>query len=362
MRRPCLIITVLFSVFAVGCAQIPSIELAQYRRATAEVQAAAEAILIDFAAIKEAAEAEQRRREAERAAPSGPVLFSTALEYGGAGQSDAVAVRRTAWRMIDGFNNTLATLAEGKSVESVQVAAGGAIEAANNFIVAAGVTAVPGLGTLVGGVQTLVGELEKARLRVEFDKAVRLGGPVVLKILDALNADRDDHINLRAAAANLQQVRLLTEMLAQVRGVATLVREHSPPVGDDPRPGIEADLNAALKPAERVLTEALPLRLSYQVNKPAFASEHRVAAGQAISQITERVSAINANAEQFERLRSALNTYGAMLRRMKDALGMLIGALDRPQKFDALTEDLFATAFSLKKDVEAFRAARKSAN
>ncbi|OGT82918.1 MAG: hypothetical protein A3H91_12225 [Gammaproteobacteria bacterium RIFCSPLOWO2_02_FULL_61_13] len=349
-------------VFVASCAQIPTAELAQYRSASAEVQKAAEGILIDFAAIKEASEAEQKRKEAEKAAPKGPVLFSTALEYSSVAQPDAVTVRRTALRTIDNFNNTLATLAEGKSVEAVQTAAGGAVEAANNFIVAAGAAAVPGLGALIGVVKTLVGELEKAGLREEFDKAVRNGTPTILKMLEALIAERQDHITLRAIAADNQQVKLVDEMISQVQILRTLVREHSPPASGDPRQDIENALNAALKPVERVLTSPLPIRLSYQDKTPPFASEHRLLAEQAVAQITERGAAINANTEQFEKLRSALNNYGAMLRRMQDALGMLVSALDRPQKFDKVSEDLFGIAFSLKKDIEGFRAARKGSN
>jgi len=352
----------LLLAFMAGCAQIPTAELTQYRSATAEVQRAAEGILVDFALIKEAAEAEQKRVEAEKAPAKGPAIFSTALEYSTAPQPDAIAVRRTALRTIDNFNNVLVTLAEGKSVEAVQAAAGGAIESANNFIVAAGASAIPGLGAVIGVVKTLIGELERARLREEFDRAVRGGAPVIIRMLDLLIEERREHIDLRAAAANLQQVKLVTEVNLQVQGVLMLVREHSAPPGADPRQGLEDALNAALKPAERAFSSPLPVRLNYQADKAPFTNEHRVLAAQAISQIGERIAAINANTEQYERLRSALNSYGAMLRQMQEALRTLVAALDRPQNLDKVSESLVAIAFTLKKDVEAFREARKGAN
>ena len=358
------LVAVALLMFIVSCAQIPTAELSQYRNATAAVQQSAEDILIDFAAIKEPVE---RTEKKENSALAAPTIFPTTLEYSSVAQPDAITVRRTALRTIDTFNNTLVTLAEGKSVEAVQNSAGGAVDAVNKFIVSAGGAVVPALGALIGPVKTLVGELEKARLREEFSKAVRAGAPTIVDMLEALIKERQEHINLRAAAANLRQAKLTSEINLQVREVRTLMTEHSAPaIADpaiaDPRPDIENALNGALKPVERVFTSPLPVRLSYQDKKPPFGSEQGVLARQAIAQITERAAAINANTEQYEKLRSALNNYGAMLRYMQDALRMLVNALDRPQKFDQVSENLFAVAFSLKKDIEAFRAARKGAD
>lgn len=358
------VLAVFLLLLVVSCAQIPTSELAQYRNASAEVQKAAEDILIDFAAIKEASEAEIKRKDAASKPVEGPSPFSTELQHDGPAPPDAVTVRRTALRTIDTFNNTLATLAEGKSVETVQTAAGGAIEAANKFAAAAGAAAVaaPGLGALVGGVKTLVGELEKARLREEFDRAVRRGAPIIQLMLDELIAERKDHISLRAAEADTRQVKLTREITTQARTVIALFRDHSAPTGGvDPKDQIQTAMNAALQPVERILSSPIPT-LAYGAGKPAFTEEHRVIALQSISQITERAAAINANTKQFERLRSALNAYGALLRQMQTALGALVTALDKPQTFDRISEDMFAIVFSLKKDIEAFRAARRGEN
>jgi hypothetical protein len=346
-----------------GCAQIPTAELTQYRNATAEVQKAAEVVLIDFAAIIEAKEAEKKRSE-EGTAPREPAIFSTELAHGAPAALGPIAVRRIALRTIDTYNNALTTLAEGKSVEAVQNAAGSAIEAGKNLgaALAKASGAVPGFGALVSGVQTLVGELEKARLREEFAKAVRNGSKTIREMLDVLIADRQEHIDLRADAANLRHKGLLTAINVQVQSVLTLVREHSAPTAGDQRENIEKALNGALRPAARFFSTSLPLRLAYgDQQKAAFSTDHRIAAIQAVSQITERVGEVNANFEQHQKLQSALNSYGAMLRDMQEALGKMEAALDKPQSIEDFSEKLFATAFTIKKDVEAFRAARKTA-
>jgi hypothetical protein len=354
------VVVALFAVAAVGCAQIPSHELSQYRNAFGQVQQASEDILVDFADAKDKAE----KREAENRATlvTGPAtLFSTQLEGGGARQPGAIEVRRTALRTIDKFNNVLTTLAEGKSVDAVKTTADGFVQAAGKFVATAAGTAVPGISTISGLLQTLAGEFEKARLREEFERAVRRGGPIIDRMLAALIAEREDHITLRKVEADGQHLDIVDEITTTVGSVQELVRAFGAPSADDPRDDLQVELNKALRPAAKGLEFGLPVELAYSTGKPPFGVAQATTARQAIARIAELGTIFQANLAQYESLRSALNNYGAMLERTRVALRLLVDALDKPQKFEEVSEELFQIAFSVKRDVEAFRAARKAA-
>ena len=354
-ERIVLVIVVVTATLVGGCAQIPSHELAQYRNAFSEVQKVSEDILVDFADAKEKAE---QKNAVPRVVPT--TLFSTQLEEPGK-QLSAVEVRRTALRTIDKFNNVLVTLAEGKSVEAVKTTADGFVQAANKFFSVTAMVAVPGLSAISGLVQTLAGELEKARLREEFENAVRRGAPVIDRILFELIAEREDHILLRAAEAQERQVELVNEITVAAASTRDLVTARAAPPVNDPRSNLQTALNKALQPAAKALTFGLPLQLTYSTGAPPFGVAERAVAEQTIARIQELGVSFQANLAQYENLRSALNSYGAMLERTRGGLKLLVDALDRPKKFEEVSEELFQIAFSVKRDVEAYRAARKAA-
>jgi len=344
-------------LFAGGCAQIPTHELTQYRDAFAQVQTTSEDILVDFAEAK--ANAEQRAN-AGKPAPR-PATFSTALEGGGARQPDAVAVRRTALRTIDQFNNVLVTLAEGKAVQDVRDASGGFVTAAGQFVLAVTGSAVPGLSAAGSLVQTLAGEFEKARERKEFEQAVRKGAPIIDSMLAALIEERKDHITLRADEANLAQVDIMDTMTQAAASVRDLVAARSQPSGEDPKDDIQDALNSALQPAAAALSFRLPLQLAYTPGQPAFSTSDAVLARQSIARVKDQAAKYQANVKQFESLKKALNDYGAMLEKTRTALKVLAAALDKPPDMAAEAESLYQIAFSVKQDVAAFRAARRAA-
>jgi hypothetical protein len=345
------------SLLVSGCSTIPTQELSQYRNAFAQVQTASEDILIDFAEVKEKAEKSKAAAE-----PAMSQYFSTSLDDGREKQPDDIEVRRTALRTINTFNNVLMTLAEGKSVETVRGAAGGFVAAAGNFITKAAGSAVPGLEAITEGIKTLAGEFEKARLREEFEKAVRTGAPVIDKMLAELIAERVEHISLRAAEANLIQVDIVSDLGTGANSVIELFKQFSAPANDDPIRNFEKALNESLKPAEKVLKFKLPIKLTYQVSGsvPAFGKEQVIIAEQAIARVRERVAAYKANIEQFEKLKSALNSYGVILDKTRTTLKSLVDTLDRPQNLEITSEEFFEIAFKVKREVEAFRAARKA--
>jgi hypothetical protein len=355
----------LLALAGAGCAQIPTQELTQYRSAFGQVQQASEEILVDFADATEKAEkrlADEKREAEKRAAPQvkPEALFSTQLEDASGRQPSAVEVRRLALRTIDKFNNVLTTLAEGKSVDAVKTTADGFVQSAGKFVAAAG-SSVPGLASISSLVQTLAGEFEKARLREQFEQAVRRGAPIIDRMLAELIAERKEHLELRRVEAGLRQVDLLTEISNSTASVRDLVAAFSAPTADDPRSELQSALNEALQPSAKGLPFKLPVPLAYTPGRPPFGVTQATTARQAIARTAELGASFQANLAQYESLRSALNSYGAMLERTRGTLKLLVDALDKPQRFEDASDELFQVAFGVKRDVEAYRAARKAA-
>jgi hypothetical protein len=342
-------------VLSAACTSIPTQELSQYREAFAATQTASEAILIDFA---DAVSTEQARQRAAEPAPAPAAGIDATLENGGSKPPDTIEVRRRALRTIDQFNSVITTLAEGKSVQEVQGTATGFINAAQSFVVAAGGNAVPGLGALTGVVNTLLGQLEQARAREEFERAVRSGAPIINSMLNALIEERQEHMSLRVAAANVREVDLVDELATRASDLRSLIESHSAPAADDPRATIQDEMNAALKPAQGQLQFRLPLTLSYKSGKPALTSEQALLAQELLGGMKPASDAFVANRAAIESLRDALNNYGMLLRQTQTALSAVVSNLGRPQSLQEISESLLSVAFDLKSDLQAYEAAR----
>lgn len=162
----------------------------------------------------------------------------------------------------------------------------------------------------------------------------------------------------------MNQVDIVSDITSGANSVILLFEQFRAPAHNDPKQDIEKALNETLKPVEELFAFQLPIKLSYQTRKstlPVFGEEHVIIAEQAVARIRERVATFKSNVEQFESLKSALYSYGAMLQKTRTTLMILVDALDKPQKFEAMSEEFFEVAFTVKREVEAFRAARKAA-
>lgn len=345
-------------VLSAACTSVPTQELSQYRQAFAATQTASEAVLMDFA---DAVQSAQVRQRAAVPTPEATGGISAQLENGASKPPDAIEVRRRAMRTIDQFNSVVTTLAEGKSVSEVQGTATGFINAAQSFVVAAGGNAVPGLSSLTGVVNTLLGQIEQARARAEFEQAVRSGAPIITGILNALVQERQQHMELRVDEANMREVDILDEITMRAAGLRSLIGDHSAPAHNDPRAMLQKTLNEALKPAQGRLAFQLPLQLSYQTGKPALTPEQAMLAQELMAGVKEWSDAFVANRAAIENLRAALNNYGLLLNQTQTALNTVVTNLGRPQSLQQISENLLGVAFELKSNLEAYGAARKGA-
>jgi len=185
-----------------SCQPIPQEALDNYVLAFGEVRTVGEALANDFAAAK--AESERRdkaRKSAEPAPPQPEIPLSYTPPATGTKPPTATEVRLLAWNVIGKYNEALAALAAGKSVETVKTAMESLGTAAGKIASAAGET-VPEVASVVTIAKEIAALAEKARLAGEFRKALKTGVPKVRKMLEIMVADTKSHYQLRASLAN----------------------------------------------------------------------------------------------------------------------------------------------------------------
>jgi hypothetical protein len=198
-------------VLVSACGSIPQKELAAYTAAFDEAKSAGVAIVHDFAA----AAAETKRRQAAKSpatarkpAPAIPTTYVPPSS--GEAPLTATEVRLLAWEAINGYNKALAALNAGESVEKVKSGADRLFTVIFKLAGASG-SAVPGTGALVDIAKVLAAELEKARLKAEFKKAIRSGTPTIRKMFTVFREDTKSHYQLRAALARIDYERVSIE-------------------------------------------------------------------------------------------------------------------------------------------------------
>jgi hypothetical protein len=345
-----------------ACTQIPVSELTQYRDAFNQVEQTSESVLVEFdqtlkqsrtiVAIREKAVAEEG---AEPVAPY-PIEFEDFLKQLGPPDGQDIETRRRALRVVSQYNDMLTQLAEGKSVESIRTSAGGLVEGLGKFVVAASGTAVPGLSALVSLAETLAGQIERARLRAEFETAVQDGAPLIDAILQAFIDDASDHYKLRAGFAAEQRTLIVADSVDQVRALRDLLQSHAAP--DDPI-ALQDQLNTVLLPLRG---ELRPFGFPYQVagwpaGAAAFTSVEANQVQLLLKEAGRSAEAYGKNVQDIRARGEALAKYRQMLTTTKTALRQLRQALDRPQDLEVVAEEILTLAFGVKSDLARLRAA-----
>lgn len=357
-----------------ACTSIPNAELSQYRAAFAEANAAKDEVLVNFdAAISEATLfVEESSEQVENTSP-----FPSSLNDGPSGP-DATKARRAAWRVIERYNATLADLAEGKSDKEVRSAVGGFGNSIGKFIQAATGAAIPGFGAIIETAQTIAGKVEEARRAKEFKRAVRLGGPLVQKILDALYEDANDHYTIKWGLAfntfNNQNAALATS----IGEMYLLLDSHQAPVAAVPPavmapPAADLDGEAFLSTInERLNTATLPLAKQL-VDYPftlawaegtglLFTLATKNTVELRLVEIEQRAAAMVALVREVGGIREMLGAYQTLLTKTKDALVKLDRALDAPINIENEADEIIATVFKIKQGIEKYRMAREKAS
>lgn len=372
MRKSIIAVTIMFALAA--CAKIPNAELSQYRAAFDKADTVKDEVLINFdAAISEATSfVEDSSEPVENRSP-----FSSSLNASTNGP-DALKVRQAAWRVIERYNATLADLAEGKSDEEVKSAVGGFGDSIGKFVQAATGTAIPGFGAIIEIAQTIAGRVEEARRTKEFKRAVREGGPLVQKILDALYEDANDQFTIKQGLArdtfNNQSAALTTS----ISDMYLLLGSHQAPVAAAPpvvvaSPAVDLDgeaflstinerLNMATLPLAKQLVE-YPFTLAWAVgNGEPFTLATKNTVDLRLVEVEQRAAAMVAVVQEVGGIGEMLRAYQTLLTKTKDALVKLDQALDAPINIENEVDEIIATVFKIKQGIEKYRMAREKTN
>ena len=328
-------------LFGLGaCAQVPVAEFNSYREAFQAARAAGEEVLA--AEVSSVKRLEAVEPTDPTAAPAGkaslpPTLASEEAKARGSVASH-LSVRTAAFDTIGRYNDTLASLAEGKSDQAVGASFNGLVSSVTNLTSLAGI-AVPGLSAAAPIVQTFLQAAEKARSRAEFKAAMTAGRPIVLQILQLLRDDINAYEHTERALVYRELDTVEDDMMASGRSMALLAQQHKEPA--------TAALRGRKEEAAKKLTVAIT---AFEPEPPAWlalpgtpeaAADYDELVQSQLDQFATRV--VDGSTRRTELL-AHIEDQQAMLRSYQSLLDATMAAIDRVQaKLDA-PPDLTAIA------------------
>lgn len=353
-------IVILAMLLAVGCAQIPTQQFVQYKKAFNELNKVQEDILLDFdQALK------KRKKDDENIGPSSPYpdTLPELSSDSSATKPDIIEVRRLAMLTINRYNDVLTKLVEGKSIEDVKTTTEGLVKTIGKFVEIAEGAGVPGIGSAINAAKILAGKFEELRLRKEFKKAVREGVPAVYAILDFVKEDLSDHYTARFTIAQSERLLIVGEITNNVSNLIVLFSNHSIPpdtANIQDIKVIEKDINSHLKPVSGELNQdEYPYRLEYGTGDiPEYSILIDFQVTQIVSRIESLAKKYSQNVTQVNSIGSVLIQDAELIEKTKIALNTLVNALDKPLDIGVIAEEILDTAFNVKREFEAFRAAQ----
>ncbi|MDA0240284.1 MAG: hypothetical protein O3A84_09700 [Proteobacteria bacterium] len=198
MRRFTFLSLIVFTLGA--CAQIPQGELKAYVDSVTTARNQGETLTADW----QSAIQEFRRRQATTSPSPTPSAGATPFpplvsnDGNSPTEPNASEVRLLAWSAIGAYTDVLGQLAAGKGVDEVKGTAGRLFDVGVKL---SGAT-IPGGGAIASVIQSLVGELEKARQAAEFKEAIKAAAPTIQNVISKVFIpDTVSHYGLRTSLA-----------------------------------------------------------------------------------------------------------------------------------------------------------------
>lgn len=341
-----------------GCAQIPTNDLTQYREAFNQSKEVSEQILLDFDQALKVAETFQLK-----ASPAATVPEPYPTEWGKVGRArsdgarDDIETRRKAWTVVAKYNDVIALLAEGKSVEKAKASATGLVSSVSKLNEVVSGSAIPGLNAISGLVSIFFEQIERARLHDEFVRALRSGAPVVDGILKAFIADIASHYEARAVIASRERIRHMAKMRTIQRSVVRIVGAYN--VADNDVASFRLRVEKAFSVQKSEPAANLSPINSGGAAAAAFSEVAKSQVGDELAELEAVSKSYVENIRQVEALIAMLDQYKSLLQKTSTALATLLSAIDKPQDMAVATDDLLAIAFSVRRNLEELKAARQ---
>ncbi|PHV23257.1 hypothetical protein CSQ92_09770 [Janthinobacterium sp. BJB446] len=326
-----------------ACTTAPQAELQSYRDAFAQSKSVMQEVWLDHQQARD--ELARRKAQREKSAPAAEqVPFPPALVKPAPASIEHGSQMGKALETIDSYNELLFALAEGKSVKQVQ-------DSARSFtdVLSSAVTLLPGAGVLINDV---VGMLEQARSQEEFRKAVRLGAPVIVKIIDLFIDNASDYYTLRAALAEMDMARLKSQMAVRVGVLEKRVKLTRP--GSGPWLLTAQKVNATLEHAGGLAARKTGIVLDGK----CVESKLQACAVLIPEDLTETVLGIEQDVVKYQHAVEQMNAYHvlmqnyvSLLQQARQATSDLSMAVDRPHALTSQFQSLFSAALLVRKDL-----------
>jgi hypothetical protein len=385
-----------------GCVQVPQKQFGSYRTASDETRKIAEVVIADYQSDKQELEKLQqaRRGKASRTsladitggtgtaavaaddsdqavssdradglaqertdANASPLPYPatfTPPSGGGLIKNEEIVVRLQALEVIAHYNDLLATLAEGKSVDQLKTGVSDFAASIQSLASGVAATTLPGVGQAIPLLQTVAGELEKARLREEFKKAVAKGQHGVNGILDVFIADTSSYYSMRLAFANRQRLRDEIDIRRNYNAMVKIAEEYLAPPGGELKK-LEKQVNVSLAQVDWKSVVALQ-PYSPSGTESDAEKERRTYTTLVDSQLAEYARNIDASVADYKQIVERQKTYydllvkyAALLSETKKNMSALQAAIDAPPDIRPQVEEALNLAFAIRGDYAALR-------
>ncbi len=352
-------VLLLIATFALSaCSLIPTDALNGYTMAFEKVHDASEDFLVQFDHTQKAAKSfiEQNSEPSQRSFQPYPEALPNSNSKG-VEIDKAVETIRLAFEVIAKYNATLVDLAEGKTVETVGSTAKGLIMALSS--------SVPIVGSIGPAIVAFAQELEKARLRKEFKKALENGEPRVRDILLVIRANVDMSYNNNKVLANDERtllVRNIVDRVTMLQKLASAYKKAPAKTSFTPVDEWQKELNDLLRPISRetMVVSDFPYPLQFSTDGMDYTADTE-------TQITAIYDGIKKMVKQYRAIIVRVNTLAQSSMAYKEMLNVVLTSLSALEKADKTVPNLaqqatemLRLAFLIKTHVESIRAADTS--
>ncbi|MEH0018683.1 MAG: hypothetical protein V6Z89_03470 [Desulfobacter sp.] len=360
-----LILTFILGLFLASCAQIPMGAFNSYRDAFTAARTASEAVLTEH---EKTEKIQQERKAAFQASqgnpqPPFPEHFDPKKEIENAGKKSGIEERLAAWDVISRYNDALLALAEGQTPTQLSGSFTALGKSLDTFAGSLGAS-IPGLGPVFSVADTILKVAEQERVRREFNRALKAGEPVVMKIIDFYIDETQYYYGLRRS----QTVVAMAGQKRQVRNYAKqmyiLSRDYKEPAKDSDEGKSKSAIRKQM--AEIMAAVGLPANISTTQNgvKEKWAALEgkgsqpytRIVDTQLLQFIQaakSNVAAYQAQEKNLVAYYKALGEYTLVLQKLKTILETLLVSADTPMPLTSTAETVLRTALKVKSQIDA---------
>lgn len=354
--KPLLICLVV--VFVYGCPIVPQEEFNAYSDAFTEAKGVTEKLLLEYDEVKRIeAEARSKPTNIDLTHPY-PSNVTLSVGSNTPALADPVASRRKALELVSSFNGVLLSLAEGKKLEEVRSVADSFLE---NLTGVAKLFndqfSIPYAGQIGALISTVITKLQEAQNRYQFAVALKESEPIIQGILFLFSKDAEEIYLIRARQADRQWSEAQDKVATLVRQMQDVAKEHAAPAGNYGKKlaAVEKDVRSLLD------------RVGLKENKETLPTTGQAVFNElTLSQLDQTLLQAKSEADRYEivikqqvAFHKLIVSYGDLLEKTRTSLKAVRLALDAPPDIRQQSKELLSFAFRVKRDWEAFDAARR---